>query len=99
MDVTRRPADKWIVDFGWRMSEDEAVLYEEPFRWVKERVYEIRQQNRVEANRVYWYRHRRPVPDLWAALANVSRYIATVRHTRSTACSAGSTRVSAPTQP
>ena len=31
MDVTRRPADKWIVDFGWRMSEDEAALYEEPF--------------------------------------------------------------------
>ena len=82
MDVTRRSADKWIVDFGWRMSEDEAALYEEPFRWVKERVYETRQQNRVEANRVYWYRHRRPVPDLWAALADVSRYIATVRHAK-----------------
>ena len=30
MDVTRRPADKWIVDFGSRMSEGEAALYEEP---------------------------------------------------------------------
>ena len=60
MDVTRRPADKWIVDFGSRMSEGEAALYEEPFQWLKERVYPIRQQNRVEANRVYWYRHRRP---------------------------------------
>ena len=77
MDVTRRPADKWIVDFGSRMSEGEAALYEEPFRWLKERVYEIRQQNRVEANRVYWYRHRRPVPDMWRALAGMSRYIAT----------------------
>ena len=45
MDVTRRPADKWIVDFGSRMSEGEAALYEEPFRWLKERVYPIRQQN------------------------------------------------------
>ena len=28
MDVTRRPADKWIVDFGWDMSEVGAALYE-----------------------------------------------------------------------
>ena len=77
MDVTRRPADKWIVDFGSRMSEGDAALYEEPFRWLKERVYPIRQQNRVEANRVYWYRHRRPVPDMWHALHGMSRYLAT----------------------
>ena len=77
MDVTRRPADKWIVDFGSRMSEGDAALYEEPFRWLKERVYPIRQQNRVEANRVYWYRHRRPVPDMWHALHSMSRYLAT----------------------
>ena len=77
MDVTRRPADKWIVDFGSRMSEGDAALYEEPFRWLKERVHPIRQQNRIEANRVYWYRHRRPVPDMWRALNGMSRYIAT----------------------
>ena len=77
MDVTRRPADKWIVDFGSRMSEREAALYEEPFRWLKEHVYLVRQQNRVEANRVRWYRHRRPVPDMWEALGGMSRYIAT----------------------
>ena len=34
MDLTRRPAGKWIVDFGWRMSAGDAALYEEPFRWV-----------------------------------------------------------------
>ncbi len=77
MDVTRRPADKWIVDFGSRMSEGEAALYEEPFRWLKEHVHPIRQHNRVEANRAYWYRHRRPVPDMWHALDGMSRYIAT----------------------
>ena len=82
MDVTRRPADKWIVDFGSRMSEGEAALYEEPFRWLKERVHPIRQLNRVEANRAHWYRHRRPVPDMWDALDGLSRYIATVRHAK-----------------
>ena len=39
MDLTRRPAGKWIVDFGWTMSDADAALYEEPFRWVKEHVY------------------------------------------------------------
>ena len=33
MDLTRRPAGKWIVDFGWTMSDADAALYEEPFRW------------------------------------------------------------------
>ena len=39
MDVTRRPAGKWIVNFGWNISEADAALYEEPFRWVQEHVY------------------------------------------------------------
>ena len=30
MNVTRRPADKWIVDFGWNMVREEAALYEAP---------------------------------------------------------------------
>ena len=39
MDLTRRPAGKWIVDFGWDMSEADAALYEAPFGYVKERVW------------------------------------------------------------
>ena len=46
MDLTRRPAGKWIVDFGWSMAAGDAALYEEPFRWVQERVHPMRQQNR-----------------------------------------------------
>ena len=29
MDLTRRPAGKWVVDFGWTMSAGDAALYEE----------------------------------------------------------------------
>ena len=39
MDLTRRSAGKWIIDFGWTMSDTAAALYEEPFRWVQEHVY------------------------------------------------------------
>ena len=31
MDITRRPSDTWIVDFGVDMSEQGAALYEIPF--------------------------------------------------------------------
>ena len=47
MDLTRRPAGKWIVDFGWEMSETEAALYEAPFGHVKEHVWPKRRENRA----------------------------------------------------
>ena len=77
MDLTRRPAGKWIVDFGLKMSVGDAALYEDPFRWVKERVYPMRQENRIEAHRLDWWRHLRPRPEMWRALDSLSRYIAT----------------------
>ena len=77
MDLTRRPAGKWIVDFGWTMSNGDAALYEEPFRWVKDRVHPMRQRNRRDAYRAYWWRHVEPRQGMWRALDGLSRYIAT----------------------
>ena len=77
MDLTRRSAGKWIVDFGWTMSASDAALYEEPFRWVKEHVYPVRQDNRRKAYRELWWRHVEPRPNMWAALSALSRCIAT----------------------
>ena len=77
MDLTRRPAGKWIVDFGWTMSDTDAALYEEPFQWIKERVYPMRQKNRRESYREYWWRHVEPRQGMWRALDGLSRYIAT----------------------
>ena len=79
MDLTRRPAGKWIIDFGWSMSEREAALYEEPFRYTRERVYPMRQRSRRESYRAYWWRHGEPRPGMWRALDGLSRYIATPR--------------------
>ena len=79
MDLTRRPAGKWIVDFGWTMSEGDAALYDEPFRWVQEHVYPMREQNRRNAYREYWWRHVEPRQGMWRALTNRSRYIATAQ--------------------
>ena len=77
MDVTRRPSGKWIVDFGWNMSESEAAPYEAPFEWIRERVYPMRQRNRRAAYRLNWWRHVEPRPGMWRELDGLSRYIAT----------------------
>ena len=77
MDVTRRPADKWIVDFGWDMVREEAALYEAPWRHAREHVYPMRQRNRRESYRERWWRHVEPRQGMWRALAGLSRYIAT----------------------
>ncbi|MXZ29744.1 MAG: class I SAM-dependent DNA methyltransferase, partial [Acidimicrobiia bacterium] len=77
MDVTRRPAGKWIIDFGPTMPVGEAALYEEPFRWATEHVNPMRQTNRREAYREYWWRHAEPRPQMREALSRLSRYVAT----------------------
>ena len=77
MDLTRRPAGKWIVDFGLNMSVGDAALYEEPFRWVKEHVWPTWDKQREAERRDQWWLHHRPRPNMWAALDGLSRYIAT----------------------
>ena len=77
MDLTRRPAGKWIVDFGWDMSEAEAALYEQPFAHVVEHVRPMRQRNRREAYRTSWWRHVEPRQGMWHALDGLPRFIAT----------------------
>ncbi|MFZ3234745.1 MAG: DNA methyltransferase, partial [Stellaceae bacterium] len=49
MDVSRRPADKWIIDFGWEMDEREAALYEAPFAYCISKLKPERDKNRRAA--------------------------------------------------
>ena len=77
MDLTRRPAGKWIVDFGWDMTEADAALYEAPFGYVKQHVWPKRQKNRAASVKRLWWRHERPRPEMWKALDGLPRFIAT----------------------
>ncbi len=83
MDLTRRPAGRWIVDFGWTMSEGDAALYERPFQWVRDHVYGIYMNtprgHRSKPRRKHWWRHARPYPKMRQALDTVPRYIGTPR--------------------
>lgn len=77
LDITRRPSDKWIVDFGWKLTLDEAALYEAPFHHCEKNIRPERRKNRRELYKTYWWRHVEPRPGMWNALDKLNRYIGT----------------------
>ncbi|WP_312722401.1 type IIL restriction-modification enzyme MmeI [Stutzerimonas kunmingensis] len=79
LDITRRPSDTWIVDFGLDMPEDDASLFELPFAHVLAAVKPARDQVSNANERRKWWLHARPAPDLRSAVAGLPRFIATPR--------------------
>jgi type II restriction/modification system DNA methylase subunit YeeA len=77
LDVTRRPRDFWIVDFGWEMPESEASLYEQPFAYAYQTIKPVRAANSLEALRRDWWRLWRPRPEMRRSIAKLPRFIAT----------------------
>ena len=77
LDLTRRPRDMWIIDFGWTMTDGDASLYEAPFSYAQERIQAARVARQQRGYARHWWRHERPRPDMWAALSGLPRYIAT----------------------
>jgi type II restriction/modification system DNA methylase subunit YeeA len=77
LDITRRPAGKWIVDFGWTMGDAEAAMFEAPFQHVVDHVKAKRALNNREMYARYWWRHVEPRQGLWAALGARQRFIVT----------------------
>ncbi|MBC7808182.1 MAG: class I SAM-dependent DNA methyltransferase [Akkermansiaceae bacterium] len=61
------------------MSEDDAMLYENPFEYVKKHVLPEREKVRDEREQKYWWIHRRPAPDARVVVANFTRFIVTPR--------------------
>jgi hypothetical protein len=77
IDLTRRWGDRWIVDFGTTMTEEEASLFEVPYSYITNHVRPLREKNNRESYRKFWWRHAEPRPGMRAALANINRYIIT----------------------
>jgi type II restriction/modification system DNA methylase subunit YeeA len=77
MDVTRRPSDTWIIDFGWTMTEAEAAYYAAPYAHVAQHVRPVRVTNKREAYAREWWRHVEPRPGMHRALNGLSRFIVT----------------------
>ena len=76
-DITRRPAERWAIDFGAELEAADAALFEAPFARVEHAVKPKREGNR-EANRAArWWRHGRARPELRRAGAGLARWIVT----------------------
>jgi hypothetical protein len=79
LDITRRPRDMWIIDFGVSMTEREAAYFDAPFSHVKAHVL----PERAKANRAHyrerWWIHGETRPGMRSALSHLSRYLAVPR--------------------
>jgi len=76
-DVTSRPREMWIVDFGDHVSLQEAAQYAAPFKYVQEHVKPERDKVKRESYRKYWWIHAEPCTRMRIATANLSRFLVT----------------------
>ena len=76
-DINQNSSNRWIIDFGVDMPEEEAALYEAPFEYVRFRVKPERDNHRDARLRQNWWLHGRPRIEMRQALSGLPRYIAT----------------------
>ncbi len=81
-ELARGPQRQWIIDFGNEMSEAEASMYEAPFDYVTGKIKAERLTKSEPALRDYWWRFGRPRVELRIALKGLTRYIATIAHSK-----------------
>jgi hypothetical protein len=79
LDLTRRPRDMFIIDFGVERGEAQAAAYEGPFAHLEQHVRPTRARNRHAETRDIWWQHERARPEMRALLADLPRFIATPR--------------------
>lgn len=77
LDITRRPQDRWVIDFGTNMAQTDAALYEVPFAQVLEQVKPTRLEVRRDWHRTHWWLYGDPRPALRRNLAPLKRFIVT----------------------
>ncbi|MDB5932183.1 MAG: adenine-specific methyltransferase protein class [Polaromonas sp.] len=75
-DVTRRAADRWVIDFAL-MDEAQACLYELPFEHIRRFVKPFRDKNNRESRARMWWRHGEARPGLRKAMTGHERIIVT----------------------
>lgn len=80
MDITRRPRGLWIIDYPPGMSESDSALYEEPFKYILEKVRPFRRTAKSgDATGVPWWIHQRPRVEMRQATSGSTRYLVTPR--------------------
>lgn len=77
IDVTRRPRNMWIIDFGTDMTLEEASKYVAPFQHVQKYVKPERDKVNRKNHRERWWLFGESRPGMRTAIASLQRFIAT----------------------
>jgi hypothetical protein len=78
-DLVRVNSNRWIIDFGVGMPEDEAALYDGPFEYLVKQVKPERTQNARKSRAEKWWMLGETLPAFRRAVRGLHRYIATAR--------------------
>jgi len=76
-DITGRPRDLWIIDFGTSMSEEDASAYQVPFQHVVKHVLPLRNRSKRDTYRDRYWIHGEARPGMRRQLHGKIRFIAT----------------------
>jgi len=77
--ITQRDPDKWVIDYGPTMKQEEAALYEGPFERVVRDVKPTRENLRRDWHRLKWWLHGDPRPAQKNAVSHLLRMIVSPR--------------------
>ncbi len=78
-DITDRPKDHWVIDYGVSTTLDDAALFEKPFAHIASAVKPHRLANNDRGRRENWWRFGRNGADVRAATKTLDRFIVTPR--------------------
>jgi len=84
-DLLQRGPRKWLLDYGVDLSEQDAALYEAPFKYAAQNIKPFRQRKDGDGNfevrrvnhRERWWLHAEPRPGMRRALSGLERFIVT----------------------
>ena len=91
LDVTRRPQDMWIVDFGVDRPDDDAMLFDAPYSYIKEHVQQTilgkitewqaqgKSTKHLDSQYKTWWLLWCTRPEFRIEVAPLTRYLATAR--------------------
>ncbi len=76
-DISRRPDDRWAIDFGAARDANESSLYDSPFAHVLANVKPLRDANKRASRAQRWWLHGETRPGLRRAGEGMPRWIVT----------------------
>nr|MDP2191598.1 hypothetical protein [Rhodoferax sp.] len=78
-DLSDRPKDHWVIDYGVDMPLSDAAMFQEPFSYITVHVKLERMQNKDRGRRENWWRFGRNGADMRQGIAGLARFVVTPR--------------------